>query len=1010
MRGASHPEELIIRASALGYKALAITDECSMSGVVKAHVAAKKYGLKLIIGSEFHLEENIHIILLAPNRIAYGQICNIITIGRRQAVKGEYRLSLNDLELTCNACLGLLIPNDHSIQCKQTSTLRSFFKDRLWISLELFPDGRSLLQFQNAVALSKIHNLPLVASGDVHMHHKNRKALHDVLSAIKMKQPLHLAGRLLFSNKEKYLRPLSLLNKLYPKEMLANTIKIADLCNFSLDELRYEYPQEVVPLNLTPTIYLRQLVTAGAEKRWGDKTPSEVLLLIEKELILIAELEYEYYFLTVFDIVKFARSQGILCQGRGSAANSAVCYCLGITEVDPSHISLLFERFISKERNEPPDIDVDFEHERREEVIQYIYSKYGRDRAAIAATVITYRPKSAVRDVGQALGIDSQLVGQLAKSLSWWDKQDELQLRFSEAGINPRSSLLSHFLTLVRQILGFPRHLSQHVGGFVISSGPLCQLVPIENTAMNNRTIIQWDKNDLLSLGLLKIDILALGMLTSIRKSIDLINSYRNTSLTLDQIPSEDIDTYRMLQEGDSIGVFQVESRAQISMLSRLKPKCFYDLVIEVAIVRPGPIQGNMVHPYLRRRNGDESVNYVNKEIQNVLERTLGVPIFQEQVIKLAVVAAGFSPGEADQLRRAMATWKQHGGLEQFRQQLIDGMLQRGINKEFAERIFEQIKGFGEYGFPESHAASFALLVYISAWLKRHEPAAFYCGLLNSQPMGFYSPYQLIQDAQRHKIEILPVHIQYSDWESTLADHNKAPAIRLGFHRIKGFRQTTALRIIQARQQKIITNIQDIATRGNLDSGDLSKLTEGGAFKQISGHRYQTHWNAQGILPNSPLIDNISAKEVPFKIGRIPSEGDDLLADYKSLELTLGRHPMALLRDQGKPFTQCHTARNLESIRHGRMVEISGIVTSRQRPSSASGVIFLTLEDETNNINVIVWKHILERFRLAIVQGQLLLIKGILEREESVVHVIAKHVADLSHHLENFSLKSRDFH
>lgn len=981
-----------------------------MSGIVKAHVAAKKYGLKLIIGSEFHLEENIHIILLAPNRIAYGQICNIITIGRRQAVKGEYRLSLNDLELNCNACLGLLIPNDHSIQCKQTSTLRSFFKDRLWISLELFPDGRSLLQFQNAVALSKIHNLPLVASGDVHMHHKNRKALHDVLSAIKMKQSLHLAGRLLFSNKEKYLRPLSLLNKLYPKEMLANTIKIADLCKFSLDELRYEYPQEVVPLNLTPTIYLRQLVKAGAEKRWGDKTPSEVLLLIEKELILIAELKYEYYFLTVFDIVKFARSQGILCQGRGSAANSAVCYCLGITEVDPSRISLLFERFISKERNEPPDIDVDFEHERREEVIQYIYSKYGRDRAAIAATVITYRPKSAVRDVGQALGIDSQLVDQLAKSLSWWDKQDKLQLRFSEAGINPRSSLISHFLTLVRQILGFPRHLSQHVGGFVISSGPLCQLVPIENTAMSNRTIIQWDKDDLLSLGLLKIDVLALGMLTSIRKSIDLINSYRNTSLTLDQIPSEDIDTYRMLQEGDSIGVFQVESRAQISMLSRLKPECFYDLVIEVAIVRPGPIQGNMVHPYLRRRNGEESVNYANKEIQNVLERTLGVPIFQEQVIKLAVVAAGFSPGEADQLRRAMATWKRHGGLEQFREQLIDGMLQRGINKEFAERIFEQIKGFGEYGFPESHAASFALLVYISAWLKRHEPAAFYCGLLNSQPMGFYSPYQLIQDAQRHKVEILPVDIQYSDWKSTLANHNKAPSIRLGFHRIKGFRQTTALRIIQARQQKIITNIQDIATRGNLDRGDLSKLTEGGAFKQISGHRYQTHWNAQGILPNSPLIDNISAKEVPFKIGQVPSEGDDLLADYKSLGLTLGRHPMALLRDQGEPFTQCHTAHNLESIRHSSMVEISGIVTSRQRPSSASGVIFLTLEDETNNINVIVWKYILERFRLAIVQGRLLLIKGILEREKSVVHVIAKHVTDLSHHLENFSLKSRDFH
>lgn len=1010
MRGASHPEELITRASALGYEALAVTDECSMSGIVKAHVAAKEHSLRLIIGSEFHLEEDIHIVLLAPNRVAYGQICNIITIGRHQALKGEYKLALSDLKPTCDACLALLIPNERSIQCSHIPNLRSFFEDRLWISLEMFPDGQSLFQFQNAMALSKKYNLPIVASGDVHMHHKNRKALHDVLSAVRMNQSLHLAGRLLFSNKEKYLRPLSLLNKLYPKELLANTIQIADLCTFSLDELRYEYPQELVPLNLTPTTYLRQLVTEGATKRWDHETPSEVLSLIEKELTLIAELKYEYYFLTVFDIVNFARSQGILCQGRGSAANSAVCYCLGITEVDPSRISLLFERFISKERNEPPDIDVDFEHERREEVIQYIYRKYGRNRAAIAATVITYRPKSAIRDVGKVLGIDSQLIDRLAKSLSWWDKQEELQLRFSEVGINPKSPLVGHFLTLVRQILGFPRHLSQHVGGFVISRGPLSQLVPVENTAMKDRTIIQWDKNDLLSLGLLKIDVLALGMLTSIRKSIDLINSYRNTHLTLDKIPPEDIDTYRMLQEGDSIGVFQVESRAQISMLSRLRPKCFYDLVIEVAIVRPGPIQGNMVHPYLKRRNGEESVSYANREIQDVLERTLGVPIFQEQVIKLAVVAAGFSPGEADQLRRAMAAWKRRGGLEQFREKLIHGMLQKGIKQDFSQRIFEQIKGFGEYGFPESHAASFALLVYISAWLKRHEPAAFYCGLLNSQPMGFYSPYQLIQDAQRHKVEILPVDIRYSEWESTLANHKQAPAIRLGFQRIKGFRQATALRIIQARHEKIITSIQDITMRGRLDRGDLSKLTEGGAFKYISGNRYQTHWYTQGVLPDSLLIDNNSAKEVPFKINRIPSEADDLITDFKSLELTLGRHPMALLREQGDPFTKCYTAHDLEIIKHGSMVKISGIVTSRQRPSSASGVIFLTLEDETNNINVIIWKHMLERFHAAILQGQLLLIQGTLERESSVIHIIAKHVTNLSHHLENISLQSRDFH
>tara|TARA_E500000331_G_scaffold356424_1_gene414739 strand:+ start:51 stop:3134 length:3084 start_codon:yes stop_codon:yes gene_type:complete len=1012
LRGASHPEELVLQAAVLGYQALAITDECSMSGVVKAHVAAKTCGLKLIVGSEFHLEEDICIVLLAPTRAAYGQICNLITTARRRANKGSYRLALKDLEFSCSECLALLIPipDAPTIQPAQMLILKSLFEARLWIGLELFPDGKSLSQFEHVINLSKTYQLPLTASGDVHMHHADRKVLLDVVSAIRMKQSVQLAGRLLFSNREKHLRSLSLLQKLYPEALLDATTQIADRCQFSLDELRYEYPEELVPPHLTPAAYLRQLVRMGAVKRWPNGTPDHVQALIERELALIAELHYEYYFLTVFDIVHFARSQEILCQGRGSAANSAVCYCLEITEVDPSRINLLFERFISKERNEPPDIDVDFEHERREEVIQYIYKKYGRHRAAIAATVITYRPKSAVRDVGKALGMDSQLVDHLAKSLSWWDKREELQDRFSEAGVNPRSPVVNQFLTLINQILGFPRHLSQHVGGFIISSGPLSQLVPVENAAMEDRTIIQWDKDDLESLGLLKVDVLALGMLTSIRKSLDLINTYRQTHLTLAQIPPEDPKTYEMLQKGDSVGVFQVESRAQISMLPRLKPKCFYDLVIEVAIVRPGPIQGNMVHPYLRRRNNEESVSYANNEVREVLERTLGVPIFQEQVIKLAVVAAGFTPGEADQLRRAMAAWKRRGGLEKFQQKLIDGMLQRGHERAFAERIFEQIKGFGEYGFPESHAASFALLVYVSAWLKRHEPAAFYCGLLNSQPMGFYSPSQLVQDAQRHQVEIFPVDILCSEWESTLTGHTNTPAIRLGFQRIKGFREETALRIIQARKQKPIQSIQDISTRAKLDRGDLSRLTEGGAFKQLSGHRYQTHWDVQGILPNTPLIDHVADNEEHYQVARSPSEPENLHADYTSLGLTLGRHPMALLRDYGKPFDQCHTARDLEAVRHGRMVQVSGIVTGRQRPGSASGVIFLTLEDETNNINVVIWTRILERFRAAVVQGRLLLVKGIVEREASVIHVIAGHITDLSHHLEHFSLRSRDFH
>ncbi|MBT7176149.1 MAG: error-prone DNA polymerase, partial [Gammaproteobacteria bacterium] len=740
LRGASHPEELVKQAASLGYSAIAITDECTMAGVVKAHVAAKESDIKLIVGSEFRLDEELLLVLIAPNRMAYGQICNLITIGRRRAAKGEYRISISDLEVATSQCLAIWIPGkaisgkEKEQHYKSSKKLKDIFGSRLWLGLEVFPDGQSIGCYEHAFNLSRQFNLPLVASGDVHMHHPDRSALLDVVSAIRMRQSIRLAGRLLFSNREKYLRPYSTLSQLYPAGLLSASVHIADLCQFSLDELRYEYPEELVPPGLSSSQYLRQLTEHGVRKRWPEGEPTHVRALIEKELSLIKEMQYEYYFLTVFDIVQFARSQEILCQGRGSAANSAVCYCLEITEVDPVKINLLFERFISKERDEPPDIDVDFEHERREEVIQYIYKKYGRHRAAIAATVVTYRPKSAIRDVGKALGLDLQLVDHLAKSLSWWDKREELQARFEEAGVNPRSAIIDQFLTLVGAILGFPRHLSQHVGGFIISNGPLSHLVPVENAAMKDRTIIQWDKDDIGSLGLLKVDILALGILTSIRKSIDMINHYRSSNLSLASIPAEDPLTYKMLQTGDSIGVFQVESRAQISMLPRLKPKNFYDLVIEVAIVRPGPIQGNMVHPYLKRRNGEEKVTYANDAVKSVLGRTLGIPIFQEQVIKLAVVAAGFTPGEADQLRRAMAAWKRKGGLEKFQEKLVNGMLERGHDLDFAERIFEQIKGFGDYGFPESHAASFALLVYFSAWLKRHEPAAFYCGLLNSQP------------------------------------------------------------------------------------------------------------------------------------------------------------------------------------------------------------------------------------------------------------------------------------
>ena len=1031
LRGASSPEELVKQAAGLGYHALAITDECSMAGVVKAHVAARECGLKLLIGSQFYLTDDTHLILLAPNRAGYGQICNLITLGRRRAGKGDYQLDLKDIEFGLSQCLVIWLPNtrrnqyDRPIHPDKDHThttgqwLAQHFSKRLWLGVEIFPDGQDMTAYQQAFELSKAFELPLVACGDVHMHHPGRKALQDIVSAIRIGQPLRLAGKLLFAHGERHLRSLPLLANLYPPALLAETVRISDLCDFSLDELRYEYPQELVPPNLTPPQYLRQLVEAGANRRWPQGVKPKVWATIEKELRLIQDLQYEYYFLTVFDIVQFARDAQILCQGRGSAANSAVCYCLEITEVDPAKSDLLFERFISKERDEPPDIDVDFEHERREEVIQYIYKKYGRHRAALAASVVTYRPKSAVRDVGKALGMDLTLVEHLASSLSWWDKRDELQARFEAAGINPRSPIIGQFIDLIQQILGTPRHLSQHVGGFIISSGPLSQLVPIENAAMPDRTIIQWDKYDLEALGLLKVDILALGMLTAIRKTLNLINQYRHTRLDLASIPTEDPLTYQMLQRADSLGVFQVESRAQMSMLPRLKPACFYDLVIEVAIVRPGPIQGNMVHPYLKRRNGEETVTYANEAVKSVLGRTLGIPIFQEQVIKLAVVAAGFSPGEADQLRRAMAAWKRRGGLEVFQQKLINGMLTRGHDRDFAERIFEQIKGFGDYGFPESHAASFALLVYFSAWLKCHEPAAFYCGLLNSQPMGFYSPSQLVQDARRHNIEIRPVDILYSDWESSLELPQpeatyapRQPAVRLGLQRIKGLKTETIFRILHARKQQGIKDLDDIARRARLDRGDLGRLTEGGAFKSLAGHRYQTHWQARGILPDTEL----DATDAPSMVAEgsgvylaPPAETDDLRADYQSLGLTLGRHPMAILRESGKPFSQCKTGTELATLDHGQFVQVAGIVTGRQRPSSAAGVLFLTLEDETDNINIVVWTRILEQYRTAIIQGRLLKVKGILERQGSIIHVIAGQVEDLSHHLEHFALQSRDF-
>ncbi|MBT4832528.1 MAG: error-prone DNA polymerase [Porticoccaceae bacterium] len=992
LRGASHPRELVETASALGYTALAITDECSLAGVVKAHVAALGCGLPLIVGAEFQFEGQ-RLIALVSNRQSYGELSALITLARRRSSKGEYRLEWPDFSGKLPNTLLIWLPSgdlepDHQVG----ERLSYWFKDRLWIGVEHLLDGNETYQYYYYRNLAALWQLPMVACGDVHMHSKERSALQDTLTAIHHNCSVMELGDRRFPNAERRLRSLPHLEKLYPAALLAETLTIANRCQFSLEELRYEYPNNVVPSHLTPAEQLRLLTEQGAKKRWPKGLSASVRQQIEYELKVIEQLHYECYFLTVHDLVAFARSRDILCQGRGSAANSVVCYCLFITEVSPDQVSLLFERFISTERNEPPDIDVDFEHERREEVIQYIYQRYSREHAALAATVITYRPRSAVRDVGKALGLDPLLIEQLSQSLSWWDRSGDLQAQFEKAGA--RGHMAEHFYNLLQEILGFPRHLSQHVGGFIITKSPISTLVPVENASMPERTVIQWDKEDIEALGLLKIDILALGMLTAIHRCFDLIRSHQGTELSMQSIPKDDTATFDMLCKADSIGVFQIESRAQMAMLPRLKPRNFYDLVIEIAIVRPGPIQGGMVHPYLKRRQGLEQVTYPHPDIKNVLERTLGIPVFQEQVIRLAMVAAGFSGGEADQLRRAMASWGKGGErnnqLLGFQQKLTDGMLARGYTLDFAERLFRQIQGFGVYGFPESHSASFALLAYVSAWLKCHYPAAFCCAIMNSQPMGFYSPSQLVQDAQRHGIEVRPIDVLHSQWDHSLEGDINNPSLRLGFRLIKGFSHRAAQVIIRTDRQFI--NIPQLTSKTRLSQADLSLLSSAGALASISSNRRQAHWQALATDPREQLLpmDHSLAPLQP------PSETEELYADYSNTGLSLGRHPMELLREQFPVFRQCKRHIDLADLGHRRFVRIAGLVTGKQRPGTASGVVFLTLEDETGNSNVVVWQSVQKTCRQALLKAQLLMVKGVVETDGAVVHVIAQELTDCS--------------
>ncbi len=1009
LRGASHPEELVERADDLDYTALALTDECSVAGVVRAHVAAREKRLGLIIGAEFRLADGPALVVLAADRGGYARLCRLITKGRRNAVKGSYRLCRADLRDGMPGCLVLWLPGRRLDGGGHGPWLADCFRGRCWLAVELMADGLDPLRLESLQLLGKRYGLPSVAAGDVHMHRRGRRALQDTLTAIRLKRPVEQAGFALHPNGERHLRARERLAGLYPGALLAETLNVAGRIDFSLDELAYEYPRELVPAGHTPAGWLRRLVERGGRERWPGGMPEKVVRLVEHELSLIAELRYESYFLTVHDIVAWARQRGILCQGRGSAANSAVCFCLGITEVDPERMSTLVERFISKERNEPPDIDVDFEHERREEVIQYIYEKYGRDHAALTATVITYRPRSAMRDVGKALNLSSLQVDRLARSMQWWDGERIEAERVREAGLDPDGPLMRRLLTLVGELIGFPRHLSQHVGGFLISRGPLEELVPVENAAMADRTVIQWEKDDLEELGLLKIDVLGLGMLTAIRRSFDLVRSYYGRELSLASVPAEDPAVYDMISAGDTMGVFQIESRAQMAMLPRLRPRCFYDLVIEVAIIRPGPIQGDMVHPYLRRRNGEEAVSYPSEEVRAVLERTLGVPIFQEQVMELAVVAAGFSPGEADQLRRAMAAWKRRGGLGPFEDKLIRGMRERGYSEYFAQQIFRQIQGFGEYGFPESHSASFALLVYVSAWLKCHEPGVFLCALLNSQPMGFYAASQLVQDARRHGVEVRPVDVNASGRESTLEPGDAArPAVRLGLGMAGGLAGAAADDIVLARRDGPFRTVQDLAERAGLDRAALSALAAAGALASLAGHRFRARWAVDGVEQPTALFHSMDRYE-PLPLLARPGEGQDIRADYQSTGLTLRRHPMALLRDRFRRRGYV-TASELQEIGDSAAARVAGLVVTRQRPGSASGVTFVTLEDETGYVNLVVWKKTAEAQRRALLSSRLMGAVGRVQIESGVIHVIVDRMEDHSGLLGEFAVQSRDFH
>ena len=1018
LRGASHAEELVARAGELGLAAIGVADRNTLAGVVRAHTMAKEKDVRLLVGARLVTTDGFETICYPMDRGAYGRLCRLLTRGNRRAKKGECHLTLSDILAESEGQIFLAMPPaDLSAGFRANlEALVSRAPGRTYLAAAWLYANHNEYRLASLAELSRQARAPLVAVNDVHYHIPERQILADVLACVREKTTIAKAGRLLAANAERYLKPPAEMARLfaaYP-DAINRTLEIAARVSFSLDELRYEYPGEIAGAQPGETAQaaLERLSWKGAARRYPNGIPEKVRAQIVHELAVIGELHYATYFLTVWDIVEFARSRDILCQGRGSAANSAVCYVLGITAVDPARMDLLFERFVSPERDEPPDIDVDFEHERREEAIQYLYNKYGRERAGIAATVICYRSKSAIRDVGKALGLSQDMVGLLSSNLTGWGRESLSETYLREIGLDAADDGLRTALALARELVGFPRHLSQHVGGFVITRGPLEELIPIGNAAMEDRTFVEWDKDDLDALGILKIDVLALGMLTCIAKAFALIARHYGKTIDIAALPPDDPAVYEMLQRGDSVGVFQVESRAQMSMLPRLKPKDFFDLVIEVAIVRPGPIQGDMVHPYLRRRDDKEAVVYPTKELEDVLRPTLGVPLFQEQAMKIAIVAAGFTAPEADRLRRAMATFRRMGTIHSFEEKFIAGMVARGYEAEFAARCFKQIEGFGDYGFPMSHAASFALLVYISAWLKHHYPDVFCAAILNAQPMGFYAPAQLVRDARDHGVEVRPPDVNLSDWDHTLEPGQDRHAVRLGFRQITGFRQGDAAAIVAARGYD---GVRHLAQAANLPSDALIKLADADAFRSLGLDRRAALWVVKG-LDGGAKPQRIPVPELPLFAHADPEKlriertveltalrlGEHIIHDYATLRLSLKEHPLALLRKR-LALRKIVPNRALSEIPNKARVRVAGLVLVRQRPGTAKGVTFATLEDETGIANIVVWQKIFEAYRRPFLASRLMMVSGTLQREGLVVHVVAETVHDLSGELRYLS-------